>query len=84
MATSKLTPNKVKKDLLIICGLCGEWGTLYYKKCTCEYCMDDPTILLYHTGRDHCIAVKPMNFECLWYDNDNMFIWNIDWDLEVV
>jgi hypothetical protein len=46
--------------------------------------MDDPTILLYHTGRDHCIAVKPMNFECLWYDNDNMFNWNIDWDLEVV
>lgn len=82
----KLTPNKIKKDLLIECGLCKSRGSLYYEKCLCEFCLDDPTILLYHDNIDipHCIAVKPMNWECIWFDDDNMYRWNIDFDLEVV
>ena len=76
-----LTPDTIQ-EINIRCGLCKQMGKLYFIKCSCEFCMDDPTVLAYH--ENHCVAVKPMNFECIWWDNDSMFVWTLDWDLEVV
>ena len=77
----KITPDNIKPRL-IKCGLCGKTGHLYFKKCDCEHCLTDPTILAYH--ETHCVAVKPMNMECIWWDNDYLFKWVIDFNLEVV
>ena len=71
--------------MIIKCGLCKQEGLAYKTWCTCEFCMwGNKTRLMYHikcvADTNQCIAVKPGNVECDWFDYslDEMHKWTND------
>ena len=64
------------------CTLCNREGELRTIKCQCEHCLwGNESLLTFHGG--HCIAVKPNNRECIWFDFhlDELYKWTHDWEV---